>query len=366
MTLAVPFLDLRVSTRDRHALLEALDRVFAHGQFILGQEVSHFEDEIAKRCSRQFSVGVGSGSDALYLALRALDIGPGDEVITPCLSWIATANAIALVGADPVFADIKPDLNLDPSSVKRLLTPKTKAILAVNYTGRICDMDALTQIAGEANIFLIEDGSQSFGATFKAQPCGSFGTISAISHNPMKVFAAIGEAGSVLCNDLELANRLRVLRYNGTVNREKCVEPSINGRIDTVQAAVLLERLKSLSQVLEQRQRYARIYDARLEDAVRIPPKTPDNFDVYYTYTIQSSRRDALKDFLGNRGIETKIQHPILMCNQRPYLKFTRESTQAEALVKKILCLPIHENLSQAQIEHVAESIIEFKVRKSI
>jgi dTDP-4-amino-4,6-dideoxygalactose transaminase len=358
----VPFLDLRLSNSSELPLiLSSVQRVLEHGRLVMGPEVEKLELEIANYCSRKYAVSVGSGTDALYLGLRALDIGKGDEVITTSLSWIATANAIALTGATPVFADILDDLNIDPSSVESLVTERTKAILAVDYTGRICNIDELTKIAEKYNLYLIEDGSQSFGAEYQDQKCGSFGVLSAISHNPMKVFAACGEAGSILCDDPKIYERLVSLRYNGTINRETCMEPSLNGRMDTLQAAILLERLKSLSNLINKRRENARFYNETLSDYVTIPLNSSDRKDVYYTYTIRSKERDKLKDFLESKGIETKIQHLLLMPCQPAYSNNTRGVwANGEKLVKEILCIPVHEKLTNEQKLYVVEMTKKF------
>ena len=298
-------------------------------------------------------MSVGSGTDALFLGLKALDIGPGDEVITTSLSWIATANAIALTGAKPVFADINNDLNIDYKSVEKLISEKTKAILVVNFTGRICDMDELSNLARLHKIKLVEDGSQSFGATYNRKKCGSFGDLSAISHNPMKVFAACGEAGSIMCDNKEIYERLIRLRYNGTKNREICIEPSLNGRMDTLQASILLERFKTFENFISRRKVNAKFYDSSLYQFVEIPTSSSDRSDVYYTYTVKTEHRDDLKIYLDSHGIETKIQHPELMPKQPAYKRYPSYTPKADELVKKILCIPVHEKLTQKELDYV-------------
>lgn len=358
----VPFLDLRViDLEEKHRLLKAVETVFDHGHMVMGPEIELFEQKVASFCERIYVVSVGSGTDGLYLGLRALNIGVGDEVITTSLSWIATANAIALTGAMPVFADIREDLNINPLSVSRLITTHTKAILTVNYTGKVSDIDALEKIATQNNLFLIEDGSQSFGAKYKGRTSGSFGVLSAISHNPMKVFAAIGEAGSVLINDNGLYERLVELRYNGTVNKETCMEPSLNGRMDTLQAAILLKRLEHFPELISKRRENARFYNEELQNYVALPIEHDYEQDVYYTFTIRSSRRDELKQHLGKLGVETKIQHPLLMPEQPAYRNNVRgEFLNAQRIVKQVLCIPIHEKLNEAQLDYVVKSIKSF------
>lgn len=358
----VPFLDLRITDAgERQVLLQAIDTVFQHGRLVMGPELEQLEQKVAESCGRPYAVGVNSGTDALYLGLRALGYGPGDEVITTSLSWIATANAIALTGATPVFADIRDDLNIDPASIARLITPRTRAILPVHYTGKICDMPEILRLARRHHLAVIEDASQAFGARLGGQPAGSFGQIACFSMNPMKVFAACGEAGIVVTDEPELQQRLQRLRYNGTVNKEVCLEPSLNGRLDTLQAAILLKRLERVPQVIAGRRQIAAWYDEWLDTVVRTPSRSPGQEDVYYTYTIQAERRDELKEYLAARGIETKVQHPILMPHQPAYETGVRgEFARAAHLVKRILCIPAHEKLRREDAEYVAGCIRSF------
>lgn len=357
----VPFLDLRIGKEESANLLDAISRVFKHGKLVMGPEVEECESLIAEYCNRKYAISVNSGTDALFTALRAIDICFPHEVITSSLSWIATANAITMCGATPVFADIDDDLNLNPSSVEKLISRKTKAILVVNYTGRVCRIHELIEIAHRHNIPLIEDGSQSFGASYLGQKCGSFGILSAISHNPMKVFAACGEAGSILCDDEDLRGRIISLRYNGTINKETCVEPSLNGRMDTIQSAILIQRLKTLPTLISKREYNAKFYDRNLQGFVTTPPRNAKNNDVFYTYTIRSSQRDLLKKHLEKQGIETKVQHSLLMPQQPAYRKNAKGYwANADKLSKEILAIPVHESLSLEQLEYVVDQIKTF------
>lgn len=358
----VPFLDLRIKElKYRKELLDAIDSVFKHGIFVMGPEVQLFEDRIAKSVGRKFAIGVNSGTDALFLALKSAGIGEGDEVITTSLSWIATANAIALTGAVPVFADIRDDLNIDPESVKRLINSRTKVILPVHYTGKICQMDSLMRIANDHGLILIEDASQAFNATYKNQKAGSFGTLACFSMNPMKVLGALGEAGVIVTDREDLQQKLIALRYNGTVNREICIEPSINGRLDTLQAAILLKKLDGVESIISMRRFNASYYSERLSDMVEIPAEDREERDVYYTYTIKSDQRDGLKDYLEENGIETKIQHPFLMPEQPAYKDNVKGQFQnARKIVRKILCLPVHEKMSKEDLGYVVKKVNEY------
>lgn len=362
MTKSIPFLDLRIDSEPlRTELLEAVQDVFRHGRFILGPEVQQLEEELGRYCGRAFAVSVNSGTDALYLALKSLDIGPGDEVVTTALSWIATANAIALTGATPVFADIRPDLNIDPDSVRQLISSNTKAILPVHYTGKICEMDEILEIATSHQLHVIEDASQAFGASLDNRRAGSFGTVSCLSMNPMKVLAACGEAGMVFTDRAEIDARLRSLRYNGMVDREVCTEPSLNGRMDTLQAAILLRRLKYVGPVIDARRRIAAQYSEHIARFVDVPSERPNQRDVYYTYTIQTDRRDELQTHLETAGIEVKVRDPILMPDQPAYRDGVRGSfPTAGRLIDRLLCLPASERMTPDDVDYVIQHIQSF------
>jgi dTDP-4-amino-4,6-dideoxygalactose transaminase len=356
----VRFLNLSVPEKERAALLKAAEKMLIHGQILNGPEQIEFEKRIAKETDRKYAVGVNSGTNALLLAIKALGIGTGDEVITTSLSWVATANAIALNGATPVFADIRDDLNVCPESIKRLITDKTKAIVVVHYTGKIADMDAICKIAKDNNLLVIEDTAQAFSAKYNGKVAGSFGDIASFSFNPMKVLAGCGEAGAVATDSEATMQTLETLRYGGTINREECVVPSINARMDTIQAAFLSVRLDLLDELIKKRRRHVDIYNKMISNVVKTPVEQPDCYDVYYTYTIQTERRDELMEHLESKGIETKIQHKILMPNQGIYKDCVAEKENAEKIAKKILCLPVHEKLEDKDIEYVAETIIDF------
>jgi dTDP-4-amino-4,6-dideoxygalactose transaminase len=328
----------------------------------MGEELEKFETALAERLGRRRAIGVSSGSDAVYLALKALDLNAGDEVITTSLSWIATANAISRCGLVPVFCDVGNDLNMDPDSVHRLISKQTRAILSVDFTGRMCDYDRLLDICDQHKLYLVEDGSQAFGAKRNNHSCGKVGIISAISHNPMKVFSALGEAGSVLTDSDALADRVEMLRYNGTVNREICIEPSLNARMDSLQAAFLTVRLKNYESVLDRRLKNFQIYASTIKhnNMIDFPTLELDEIHSFYTLTLRVKRRDELMNHLSKMQIETKIQHPILMCDQRPYSRCTAEKEVASKIVKELLSIPIHQKLSPDEICRVSHEINQF------
>lgn len=362
MLTEIPYLDLSVKDPKLKAdLLAAVERVLTHGRLVLGPEVDDLERSIASFCKRKNAVGVSSGSDALFLALRSLEIGPEDEVITTPMSWIATANAITLCGANPVFVDIAEDLNINPDLISAAITPRTKAILPVHYTGKVCDMSKIMDIAKAHNLFVIEDAAQAFASKYKGAMAGSFGDLACFSMNAMKVFNAFGDAGAIVCDDDDLNKKLHILRYAGTVDKEDCHIPSSNSRIDTIQAAMLLVSLNGLEDKIAKRRRIAFRYSENLKDFVTCPSDDENSYHTYYTYTIICKSRDELKSFLHSKGIECKIRHPILMPHHRAYKSsHTASFPVAEKLVKEILCLPNHENMTTDEVDIISGYIKGF------
>jgi dTDP-4-amino-4,6-dideoxygalactose transaminase len=348
----------------RARLLNVIDGLLRDGRLLMGSAVETWEELVANYCGTRYCVGVSSGTNALYLALRAFDIGPGDEVIVPALSWIATANAAALTGATPVFVDVGNDLNIDVHDAEAAITPRTRAILPVHYTGRLCDMASIAALAQHHGLLVIEDAAQAFGAATEGCRAGSFGDAAAFSLNPMKVFPGFGEVGAVLMNHPEVCERVRALRHLGTVNKEICVEPSLNHKIDTIQAAMMLVSYDCVEPALTRRIEIASLYCRRLKDLVgcpEAPHSVADRRSVFFDYTITTTRRTELRRFLENRGIEVKIRHPLLMSQQPAYRHLNRRPLpNADRLVGQILSLPIHEKLTDGDINHVVDSISSF------
>lgn len=357
----IPYRDLSVSDCNlRSELLQAVDRVLSHGKIVLGPETEEFERKIAQFCKRKYAVGLCSGTTALYFALRSLDVGPGVQVVTTPLSWIATLNAVALCGAQPVFVDIKEDLNINVDLIEDAITEKTKVILPVHFTGKLCNMPQITEIAKKYNLHVIEDAAQSFGACDNGIMAGSFGDIGCFSMNPMKVLNAYGEAGVAVTDSEIIYRKLISLRYLGTINKENCLYPSYNGKIDTIQAAMLLVNLKYLSKKIKSRREIAGFYTQSLKDIVVCPQDNKTNH-VYYLYTILAPSRDELKQYLFSRGIETQIHHPKLMPNNTAYQYLPKFNMPvAEDLIGKILCLPNQETLTLKETRYVVECIKDF------
>ncbi|MFA7239071.1 MAG: DegT/DnrJ/EryC1/StrS family aminotransferase [Sulfuricellaceae bacterium] len=341
-------------------LLAAVDRVLTHGIFILGTEVEEFEQLIAKYCQRQYCVGMNSGTDALFFAIKAMNIGAGDEVITTPMSWVATANAIVVNGATPVFVDVADDLNINPDLIEAAITKYTKAIVPVHFTGRLCKMDKILAIAERHGIPVIEDAAQAFGAYCDEGVAGSFGKLSCFSMNPMKGLCAYGEAGVVVTDDPILQEKMRSLRYAGTVNREDCHIPSLNGRIDTIQAAMMIVGLRHFTKKMERLHQIAAYYFKNLKEIVTCP-LNDGSYHAFYSYTIVTDKRDDLKDYLASCGVETKIQHSLLIPYHTAYRgRFDIKIPTAERLVKQILCIPSHEHLSDEDVAYITQCIKDF------
>ena len=335
----VAFRDLRVmDPAVRKTLLQSFEEVLKNGPLLMGPRVEHFEERIAAYCDRSQAVGVASGTCALYLGLRALGIGSGDQLITTPMSWVATLNAILMTGATPIFVDVGEDQNINPTLVESAITQNTRGILAVHFTGRLCDMTAHSQIAKEHILVIIEDAAQALGAKRKNYKAGSLGDIAAFSLNPMKVFPGYGEAGALLTDDDEVAEKARVLRYLGTERKEVCVDLSLNHKMDELQAALLLHG-----------------FDL---------PKAPLDSDVssnFFDYVIFSPRRDELRSYLHTHGVETKVKHPVLLCDHPVYKCQPRPTIPvADRLVGQMISLPLHEKMERSDVDYVCQVISDF------
>ena len=346
-------------------ILAAVERVIERGQFILGEEVSQFEESFARMCGVRFAVGVNSGTDALVLALRVMQIGSGDEVITVPNSFISTAAAIRMAGARPVFVDVREDSNLNPDQLERAITSKTKAILPVHLTGRPADMDPILRIAKAHRLHVIEDCAQAVAAEYKGQRVGSFGTLGCFSLHPLKTLNACGDGGVLTTGDENLYSRLKTLRNIGLRNRDECDVWSGNSRLDTLQAAILLVKMKYFETWTEKRRGNARFYQRELAGirGLEVPLDRPFEKSVYHTFVIQAEGRDSLKRFLAEKGVETAIHYPIPIHLQTAAKELGYGPGNfpiAESQAQRSLSLPIHPELSESGLEYISKSIQEF------
>lgn len=346
-------------------LLRAAGRVVESGQFILGREVEVFERRFAQMCGVRFAVAVRSGTDALILALRVLEIGPGSEVLTVPNSFIATASAIRMVGAKPVFVDVREDYNLDPGQIAAAVRRKTRAILPVHLTGRPADMNPILKEARRHRLFVVEDCAQAVLAGYKGKRVGSFGALGAFSLHPLKTLNACGDGGVVTTSDKALRDKLRLLRNLGLKTREECVVWSGHSRMDTLQAALLLVKMKHLEEWTNRRREHARFYQRELRDVkgIVLPEERPFERPVYHTFVVQADRRDSLKKFLTRRGIETSIHYPVPIHLQpvAAGLGYRAGSFPvAERQAKRILSLPVYPELKASQLAYIVEAIKKF------
>ena len=347
-------------------LTEAVQGVLQRGDFILGGEVERFEGAIAQYCGVRHAIGVANGTDAIVMALRALGVGPGDEVITAPNSFLASAGAIVLAGATPRFADVGDDLNVDPASIERAITPRTKALLPVHLTGRPADMDAIAAIAQRHGLAIVEDAAQAIGAIYRGRKVGGLGRIGCFSLHPLKNLNAAGDAGLITTDDDAAAGYLRQLRNHGLRNRNESDFWGFNSRLDTVQAALLNVKLKYLDAATEARRANARFYADALREVLEVPRDREHERAVYHTYVVQGDRRDALRAFLLERGVETKVHYPIPIHLQRAAEKLGYRSGDfpvAEHQAGRQLTLPNYPELTDAQKQLVVESIRAFYSR---
>ncbi len=361
----VPYVNLAAQFEaERASLMAVIEAVMAEAAFIGGSEVARLEAALATYCEMPYAIGVGSGTDALVLGMKALGIGRGDEVITPPNSFIASAASIVMSGATPVFADVLPDQNIDPDAVAAAVTPRTKAIMAVHLTGRVASMDQLSQVAERYGLLLIEDAAQAIGARYMGRPAGSLGDLACFSAHPLKNLNATGDAGFIVTADSAIAARIGRLRNHGLVDRNTALEWSSASRLDTLQAAILLMRLATLDDVIGQRRANAEIYCQLLDPAhVYIPPSRNIEFNSFHTFVIQVDERDKLKEFLASRGIRTAIHYPVPIHLQPAAESLGYKRGQfpvTERQADRILTLPIHQFLSNDDIEYVAEMVNGF------
>ena len=365
-TMNVPYVNLVAQNAAiKQQLLAAVEKTLDHSNFILGDEVDEFERRFAQQCGVGYAVGVNSGTDALILAIKALGIGPGDEVITVPNSFVASTSCIALMGAHPVFVDVGEDYNIDPLQIEAAITPRTRAIIPVHLTGRPAEMDCLLEIAQKHNLHIIEDSAQAVCAEYKGKRVGSFGTAGCFSLHPLKTLNACGDGGVLTTNDPKLYEQFKVLRNHGLRNRDECTVWSYNSRLDTIQAAILLVDLEYLEQWTNKRRANAKRYQQLLTDLpqVTLPIDKPHEKAVYHTFVIQAERRAQLKDYLSNQGIGTSIHYPIPIHLQESATYLGHEPGSfptTERQADKILSLPVYPELEDQQIEYVTECIRRF------
>ena len=362
----VPFIDLvQRYAEERDEIMACVDRVLSKGHLVLTEELTEFEQQVCDYTGAKHCIGLNSGTDALMIGLWALGIGKGDEVITTPVSFVATAGAIAHVGATPVFADVKDDQTLDPQAIEKAITPRTKAIMPVQVNGRTCDMDALQAVADKHGIMIVEDAAQGLGSKFNGRAAGTFGKFGTISFYPAKLLGCFGDGGAVVTNDDAVAEAISLLRDHGRNADGRVVAWGYNSRLDNVQAAVLNHKFKTFPQEIGRRRAIAAAYQAGLGDLPQVTlPPAPDadarHFDVYQNYEMEADRRDDLRAFLDGKGIKTIIQWAGTPVHQFKDLGFTVSLPKTDEFFERCVMLPMNTAITDEQVQTVIRTIREF------
>jgi dTDP-4-amino-4,6-dideoxygalactose transaminase len=362
----IPFLDVGCLHQElRPELDAAIQRVLDSGWYILGQEVEAFEVEFADYCGAEFCIGVASGLDALHLILRACDIGPGDEVIVPSNTFIATWLAVSYAGAIPV--PVEPDeitYNIDPTRIETAITKKTKAIMPVHLYGQPADMEPILKIADRYQLKVIEDAAQAHGARYKGKRVGGLGNAAGFSFYPVKNLGALGDGGAVTTNDPIIADKVKSLRNYGSQKKYFHDMKGFNSRLDELQAAFLRIKLKYLDAWNDKRRDISGQYAKRLKDAnIVIPAVHSDVMPVWHLYVIRHKKRDALQKHLLNSGIDTLIHYPIPVHKQLAFREFERFSDNmrlTQSIADSILSLPMYPGLKMEEIETIVKAVCSF------
>lgn len=355
------FIDVKTQYhRYKKEIDSAIAKVLSHGQFVMGPEVLEVEAALSRYVDVRHCITVGSGTVSLEIALRALDIGPGDEVITVPFTWISTAEVIALVGATPVFVDIDENFNLDVDQLESAITARTKAIIPVSLFGQMPDYDQINRIAQKHGIVVIEDGAQSFGATQHGRRSCGVTSISSTSFFPAKPLGCFGDGGAIFTNDDETADRLRAIRTHGGVVRHQHTLLGTNGRFDTIQAAIVLAKLPHFETEVRLRSQLGERYSRLLQGVCQVPKVAKGNTHVYAQYTVRLTKRDQVANHLKQAGIPTAVYYPKCL-HEQPVFSSLGYKTGAfpcsETAAREVLSLPMHPFLSEADQDSVVDAV---------
>jgi dTDP-4-amino-4,6-dideoxygalactose transaminase len=361
----VPFIDLQRRYQDeKQELLACVDRILSKGHLVMTEEVGEFEKRIVDYTGAKYCVSCGNGTDALMLGMWALGIGKGDEVITTPISFVASTGSIAHVSATPVYADVRDDQNIDPAEIEKKITPRTKAIMPVHWSGRIADMDPIMAIARKHNLAVIEDAAQTMGAFYKGQHGGTFGHVGTFSAHPLKNLNAIGDGGFLVTNDEEIANKIRLYRNHGLKDRDTCLFYGVNSRLDSLNAEILIYRLTRLEGVIERRRHNVDLYRKLIRaKEVFIPEDKDYEKNAYVMMITQAERRDALQKFLLDRGVQSLVYYGTPLHLHPAAKRFgckRGDFPKAEHQADRVLALPHHQQLTEDQVAHAAEAVNVF------
>jgi UDP-2-acetamido-2-deoxy-ribo-hexuluronate aminotransferase len=358
------FIDLKTQGQRIEAKVMArIKAILEHGAYIMGPEIEELECILAEFVGVEHALAVASGTDALLIALMAIGVGHGDEVITTPFSFFATAEVIALLGAKPVFVDIdEKTYNIDPTAIEAAITSKTKAIMPVSLYGQCADFDAINAIAARYNLPVIEDGAQSFGAIYKGKRSGAVSTIGCTSFFPSKPLGCYGDGGACFTNDPELARRMAEIRVHGQSKRYYHTSLGINGRLDTIQAAILIEKMAIFPDEIEARQVVAKRYAELLPAHIRTPVVAEDNLCVFAQYTIEVEHREQLQAALQSRGIPTAVHYPLGLHEQPIFKQLYPEDKsypKTERAARQVMSLPMHPYLTLVEQQKVCQIVVE-------
>lgn len=357
----IPFVDLAAQQERLRGEIEAgIARVLAHGNYILGPEVAELEEKLAAYTGATYCITCANGTDALQIALMALGVGPGDEVITPGFSYIATAEAALILGARVVYVDIDPvSYNLDPALLEAAITPRTRAIIPVSLYGQPADFDTINAIAERHGIPVIEDGAQSFGASYKGRKSGNLSTIACTSFFPSKPLGCYGDGGAIFTSDPELAKVIRQIARHGQEKRYYHVRVGMNSRLDTMQAAILLPKLAILDDEIAARQRIAERYSSMLETINLVIPRIAQHNDsAWAQYTVQIDNRANVQTVLQQAGIPTAVHYPLPLNRQPATADAAARLPVGDLAAEKVISIPMHPYMDKVTQERVAETLI--------
>ncbi len=357
--------DLRVKDNKlKKDLKKAFEKTLNHGMFFFGPELYEFEKKMSQYLKMKYTVGVASGSSALYLALKSLGIKKGDEVITTPFSWIITSNAIAECGAKPVFVDIGEDYNINENLIEDKINKRTKAIVPMHWGGHLCNMERIRAIAKEYNLYVVEDAAQAFGGEYKKLKSGNYSDVAAFSMNPMKCLNGYGEGGLIATNNKKIYEKVKILRYAGTTSDPKklitnnCVEISLNHKMDTINAAMLLVSFKYFKKKIQKLKKVRRYYDKNLDQGIAKQLIRKFETPGMYSYPIKLKQRNKIKKYLNTIGIETKIWNDPLISDSPAY-KSSKiiKLPIANKILKETLNIPFHEKLSSKELKYVVDNL---------
>ncbi|MCF3099534.1 DegT/DnrJ/EryC1/StrS family aminotransferase [Aeromonas australiensis] len=357
------FIDLgSQQARIKEKIDVGIQKVLAHGQYILGPEVAELEQKLIEYTGAKHCISVANGTDALQIAQMALGVGPGDEVITPGFTYIATAETVALLGAKPVYVDVCPKTyNLDPAKLEAAITPKTKAIIPVSLYGQCADFDEINAIAAKCGIPVIEDSAQSFGASYKGKKSCNLSTIACTSFFPTKPLGCYGDGGAIFTNDDELALVMRQIARHGQDRRYHHIRVGVNSRLDTLQAAILLPKLDVLDEEIELRNKVAATYANLLQQVgIKTVPHIEDqNVSAWAQYTIRVKNREQVQQKLQQAGIPTAVHYPIPLNKQPAVADHSIQLSIGDEIAQEVMSLPMHPYLTEQDIQRVVEGLAQ-------